>query len=244
MVKLFIWILVKLPLKCVYIKQTVTKRIDFKRGTGYNIKYQYIGGRTQLEKLNTIQTKVRIADSLRKEILSGRIVSGEELAQEQLVKVFEVSRMPIREALQILELEGLLVRLPNRRMQVVGIKESLAYENMRLIGAVESEIALILLEKEVLPNNFDVKDDQQFHNKFSENLDNYYLKQAHKRLLNTYPKYVWDIWIGKSLLIEQNKKILIALNNRDTEAINKSIREYYCELAYLLLSHIKEKKHE
>lgn len=55
--------------------------------------------------LGNRQTKDHIADALRQEILSGRFADGEELTQKQLAQVLEVSRMPVREALQILELE-------------------------------------------------------------------------------------------------------------------------------------------
>ena len=71
-----------------------------------------------LKKLSNAQTKDRIAAILRQEIMSGRIKDGEELAQEQLAEKLELSRTPVREALQILEMEGLLKRLPNRHTPI------------------------------------------------------------------------------------------------------------------------------
>lgn len=55
---------------------------------------------------------------LRYEILSGSMKPGDELAQESIAEQLGLSRMPVREALQALEQEGFLVRLPNRHMQV------------------------------------------------------------------------------------------------------------------------------
>ena len=130
-----------------------------------------------LEKIGSRQTKDRIADMLREEILSGRIADGEELAQEQLAELLEVSRMPVREALQILELEGLLLRLPNRHMQVVGLNEQKAHENLRLVAAVELEIALILMEKQ--HEETYVADVDDFHGWVSEQVENPYLQQTH-----------------------------------------------------------------
>lgn len=55
-----------------------------------------------------------IANDLRERILSGELAEGETIRQEALAEEYDVSRMPIREALQRLEAEG-LVQLPTNR---------------------------------------------------------------------------------------------------------------------------------
>ncbi len=55
-----------------------------------------------------------IADDVRERILSGEMVEGEIIRQEALAEEYEVSRMPIREALKRLDAEG-LVQLTNNR---------------------------------------------------------------------------------------------------------------------------------
>jgi len=198
--------------------------------------------RPVLDKLGHKQTKDRIADMLRKEILSGRIEGGEELTQEQLAEVLEVSRMPVREALQILELEGLLTRLPNRHMRVVGLEKHAVFETMRTIAAVETELALLLVERHSLPDDLDPQNNKQFHNRFSEQLENPYLRQMHRRLLNIYPQYVWDSCRNNAQLIQQNEAIVLALQSGAAEAIRDRIQAYYHDLAQLLLSNMKERK--
>lgn len=189
-----------------------------------------------MDKLGNRQTKDRIADVLRKEILSGRLEDGQELAQEQLAEILEVSRMPVREALQILELEGLLLRLSNRHMRVIGFDERRAYENMRIVAAVEAEIALILMENNILPDGMEIQEDRLFHNWFSEQLDNPYLRQTHKRLLAGYPRYVWENCCeNKDRFLDSNEKICSAMKDRDADAAGKSIRGYYREQAQVLL---------
>ena len=44
-----------------------------------------------------------IAEAIQNEILSGRMEAGEPLRQEELAETLGFSRIPIREALQILE---------------------------------------------------------------------------------------------------------------------------------------------
>ena len=55
-----------------------------------------------------------IANDLRERILSGELAEGEIIRQETLAKEYDVSRMPIREALKRLNAEGLIQWANNR----------------------------------------------------------------------------------------------------------------------------------
>ncbi|MER5620291.1 GntR family transcriptional regulator [Streptosporangium sp. NPDC002544] len=55
----------------------------------------------------------RVADTLRKQILSGDLAPGARIMQEEVAASFGSSRLPVREALRILEAEGLVVLKPN-----------------------------------------------------------------------------------------------------------------------------------
>jgi len=59
---------------------------------------------------------------LREEILNGWIAPGEVLNQVHLARRFGVSRTPLREALRMLEAEGLVRARPQRRMRVTAIQ--------------------------------------------------------------------------------------------------------------------------
>lgn len=197
-----------------------------------------------MKKLGSWQTKDHIAAMLRTEILSGRMSDGEELAQEQLAERLEVSRMPVREALQVLELEGLLRRLPNRHMQVVGLCERTIYENMQLVAAVEAEIAAMLVKRACpLPDPPSFSADLPFHQWFSDQADNYYLQQTHRRLLSGYPNYIWTHCQTGSFQ-EQNADIWYAVKNKDITRIHKCIRSYYRDLAREMLQNTKENANE
>jgi DNA-binding GntR family transcriptional regulator len=58
------------------------------------------------------------ARRLRSEILSGALVPGERLIEEQLTRRFGTSRAPLREALRLLEQQGLVEHLPRRGVRV------------------------------------------------------------------------------------------------------------------------------
>ncbi|HEY6422156.1 MAG TPA: GntR family transcriptional regulator [Pseudonocardiaceae bacterium] len=55
---------------------------------------------------------------LRSEILSGALVPGERLIEEQLTRRFGTSRAPLREALRLLGQQGLVEHLPRRGVRV------------------------------------------------------------------------------------------------------------------------------
>ncbi len=62
-----------------------------------------------------------IAQMLRTAILNGAILPGQELRQEELAKRFEVSRMPVRDALNLLARDRLITLRPNRGGKVVAL---------------------------------------------------------------------------------------------------------------------------
>src|SRR5688500_546120 len=82
-----------------------------------------------------------IADSLRDEILRGVIEPGAPLRQEELAERFQVSRLPVRDALLRLEAQGLVHVYPNRGAFVV----SLTPDEVREIYEMR-----ILLEGDIL----------------------------------------------------------------------------------------------
>ncbi|MDA7964029.1 GntR family transcriptional regulator, partial [Ruegeria sp.] len=65
-----------------------------------------------------------IANDLRDRILSGDLAEGETIRQEALAEEYDVSRMPVREALKQLDAEGLVALTNNRGASVT--KHSLA----------------------------------------------------------------------------------------------------------------------
>src|SRR5690606_16704453 len=55
----------------------------------------------------------RIADSIRSDILGGRLAPGARIRQEDLALRFGASRLPVREALRSLEADGLVTLVAN-----------------------------------------------------------------------------------------------------------------------------------
>ncbi len=58
---------------------------------------------------------------IRAAIIEGRLVAGTIVAQQQLAATLNVSRTPLREALRLLQMEGLIDAEANKQMRVVAI---------------------------------------------------------------------------------------------------------------------------
>lgn len=63
----------------------------------------------------------QIVDELRRLILNGELARGERMPQDELARRFGASITPVREALRLLEAEGLVVAEPHRGVRVAGV---------------------------------------------------------------------------------------------------------------------------
>ncbi|WP_017798027.1 GntR family transcriptional regulator [Oceanobacillus kimchii] len=79
----------------------------------------------------------RVCSVLREAILKGDFKPGERLVQTELANQIGVSRMPIREALRTLELEGLIVMQPHKGAVVREIKKEDIQEIYELRSVLE-----------------------------------------------------------------------------------------------------------
>ncbi len=85
---------------------------------------------------------------IRYQILSGAMKAGDELTQESIAEQLGLSRMPVREALQSLEQEGFLVRLPNRHMQVSTLAVEDVSHIFRVIAVMAAELFALVPENQ------------------------------------------------------------------------------------------------
>src|SRR3954453_15759972 len=74
------------------------------------------------------QNVAAVHDRLRAAILSGEIPAGQATSQSTLARDFGAGRTPIREALRMLQREGLVLAEPNRRVRIAELSASDAEE--------------------------------------------------------------------------------------------------------------------
>jgi DNA-binding GntR family transcriptional regulator len=94
-----------------------------------------------LKELPSVTMKEHVVEQIRNAILSGVFQPGERMNEVQLAKQFNVSRIPVREALGQLQEQGLVMNKPRRGMFVISLSE----EDVQRINSLR-----ILLESEAI----------------------------------------------------------------------------------------------
>ena len=102
--------------------------------------------------IKTSTLSQNIVESLVEAVLSGKLTAGTRLNESQLSRQLQVSRAPIREALNQLQEQGLVVHHPRRGMFVVSLTDSDVGKIQRLRVVLESE-ALVLCRENLTPAN-------------------------------------------------------------------------------------------
>lgn len=212
-----------------------------------------------METVSAVQTKDYIVSAIRSEILAGNMRPGEELTQELIAEQLGVSRMPVREALQSLAQEGLIVRLPNRHMQVAAMEEKQVRDTFRMAAAMETEILLMIPEEkrgELLLRLSELAEtvgsgvreaaagaEMAWHKHALASLKNSYIHQLFLRLLDSYVSYAVERVKRGNAAAEQLTDVGAALASGDEGALRAAMNRYYGRMADCLLNS-KEKTYE
>lgn len=81
-----------------------------------------------------------VADKLRDQIIRGEIPEGAQLRQDAIANQFQVSRIPVREALRQLDAEGLIAIVPNRGAVVPALSPDDIEELFSIRALLEPEV--------------------------------------------------------------------------------------------------------
>ncbi|HJV46887.1 MAG TPA: GntR family transcriptional regulator [Bacillota bacterium] len=185
--------------------------------------------------------KERALSQLQRWIIDGTLQPGEKLMDAELAEALGVSRTPIREALQLLEVQGLVSMNPGVETRVTSIeKEDILkmYPTLASLHSLAAEsAALVILPEQIetlkeinmqfrkaIENGqpFQAMElDEQFHNLIIEVSENPYIAsfstslQMHIRRF----KYVFlkQPVTGTITSAQEHDSIILALQNRDSE---------------------------
>jgi len=82
----------------------------------------------------------QVADALRELIMSNAYQQGEQLRQDELARRLGVSHIPVREAFQLLEAEGLITTIPYKGAVVTRLSESEIEEYFDIRATLEVDL--------------------------------------------------------------------------------------------------------
>jgi DNA-binding GntR family transcriptional regulator len=88
-----------------------------------------------------------VAEKLREKIIRGELHEGEQLRQEAIAAEFQVSRIPVREALRNLEAEGLVTIVANRGAVVSALSPDEIAQLFEIRAVLESYVL-----RQAIPN--------------------------------------------------------------------------------------------
>lgn len=185
-----------------------------------------------------------IADSLEKMIMDGQLEPGEHLVQTEIAAKFGVSRLPVRDALKILEKRDLAVNLPRKGVIVrpVTVSEIKDLYELRLVleGYVFTvslprlteddihEAESIIKEQESIEKEDDFQRllaiDERFHRIFWSKCQNKEFERImvglwnRIRVIRTFDR-VTPNW--RNVSASNHRKIIQAVREKDSEKARK-----------------------
>ena len=191
-----------------------------------------------------------VFNTLREAILKGELQPGERLMELQLASKLGVSRTPIREAIRMLEQEGLAVTMPRRGAEVakmtlkdmedvLEVRDALDElaakiacskmnsEQMRSLKAAKDEFA------QATKDGTDVKviaeADVKFHDVIYESTDNAKLVSLISNLREQLYRYRVEYLKNPenySGLIKEHEAIVSALEAKDESGVTKAMHDH------------------
>ena len=194
------------------------------------------------------KTSVMVADLIRDGILEGRLRPGERLKEDMLAKELEVSRTPVREAIAMLQAEGLLEAHQHSGAQVRSYTPAELEEiyDLRSIleGYAARRAAARITQRELTRLRASVERMEKLQPKDLEHLvqqngifHDTILQAADSQLLVTmvsqtralpliYQSYAWYTPAQLSLSLEYHRRVLSALERHDAEQAEYDMRHH------------------
>lgn len=201
--------------------------------------------------------------TLREAILKGELKPGERLMELQLASKLGVSRTPIREAIRMLEQEGLAVTLPRKGAEVAKMTEKDMEDVLQIRESLDELAVQVACDKitrqqladlELVMENFEhavqvgdlskiVEYDVAFHDMIYEATDNSKLVAILSNLREQIYRYRVEYLKEKHnypTLVKEHKEIVTALKHRDKDSVTEAMRDHIRNQAEAVKNIIRE----
>lgn len=206
-----------------------------------------------------------VFNTLREAILKGELKPGERLMELQLAAKLGVSRTPIREAIRMLEQEGLAVTIPRRGAEVAKMTEKDMNDVLQVREALDelaASIACELITQEELKRLEDAAEefetairtknikriaetDVLFHDVIYQATRNpklvNILNNLREQMYRYRVEYLKDERIYATLL-KEHREILDGFAKKDKELVTESMRKHVVNQAVAVKAMILEQE--
>ncbi len=201
-----------------------------------------------------------IYDALRDAIIRGEIEEGEPLRQDTIAQMFNVSRIPVREAMQRLEAQGLVLSERYKGVVVASLSHDQITEIFQFRALVEPtviELAVPLMSEESLKaaqhycDAFAAETDplrwgdlnRDFHTALYKDSDKkFFLTMIDKTndLVERYVRLVLYLTQGMRSAIEEHQAILDACKARKPELAAELTRQHIDQAGKALVGYLRD----
>ena len=202
------------------------------------------------------------ADLIRQAIVVGRVMPGQRLKEEELAQQLGISRTPVREALLILQTEGLVEASPNRGATVRAYElpdledmyelRALLEGNAARRAATRIDAAALQtlhescarFEKLVVGSNVNelVTENRLFHDTILAAADSARLAGMVRQVIAAplmYRSYIWYSPEQASASYHSHRQLTNALERRDPSRAEFIMREHVYEARDVLVQHMQ-----
>jgi DNA-binding GntR family transcriptional regulator len=200
---------------------------------------------------------------IRQAILDGRLSPGARLKEEELAQQLGISRTPVREALLILQAEGLVEATPNRGATVrthdadelddlYQLRALLEGHAARLaaLRATDQTIAALWASCErfaAVAGGDEIREIVQenlfFHSAILEAAGSARLEAMVRKVIElplVYKSYIWYSPGQRQISVHYHRQITHALETRDAARAELVMNEHVFEARDLLVAHVRE----
>lgn len=199
---------------------------------------------------------IQVSQFIRKMIQEGKLSPGAPVKENDLATFLNISRAPIREALQILTQDGLIVSEPQKgkTIRVFSAKEII--DGYALTAILEAEGIIMSLDNWTDEDNKDLLNilkkmenkskkaaditdlaelDELLHNMLLSRCTNEQLIENARRFSSNISKYLcreyWKKSFNPQSFYSRHKKVVDSFFTKNPEQIRKTIFDHYNELA-------------
>ncbi|CAG36229.1 GntR family transcriptional regulator [Desulfotalea psychrophila] len=185
-------------------------------------------------------------------VLKGELAPGDQVKEAEISKKLDISRAPVREAMQILINEGLVSSKPQKRKYITALTSKEIIDSYFTGGVLEAAAVaksldaylakdIVRLEK-IVEKMHDLADsdsrseqlatlDNHFHDVLFSRVDNQLLIELCRRSCQEISKFLlfryWRNLFSVAEVYSRHKAIVDAIKNGDLVELEKVIRKHY-----------------
>jgi len=207
--------------------------------------------------MNEVKTySEQVTAFIKAALLNGELKPGDKVNEVHVASVLSISRAPVREALQMLVNDGLIVALPQRGKFIKALTAKEIRDSYSIGGVLEgaavaeccssftaedfSPLESLLDQMDALSGDepdyaeYFAKLDVAFHETLLGKAENKLMVQHARNVCQRMSKFLlfrhWPHAFSHSEVVDRHKKVLKAVRSKSRDLIERTIRAHYFEL--------------